>query len=148
MKHNPLKMWCDVWIWASSLQPHTHTLTYSLSPVSVSHCSGTALLIAVCHCSRTALLVAVCHWRVGEYIHTKSNKSSLQSATKAILNKGRTAICLVQHIYSVVQQYVGSIMSVWCIECDDEYDIVSGMVQRAHTKHCSERASDGHLIAP
>ena len=22
-------MWCDVWIWASALQPHTHTLTHN-----------------------------------------------------------------------------------------------------------------------
>ena len=26
---------CDVWVWASALQPHTHTLTHSLSPVLV-----------------------------------------------------------------------------------------------------------------
>ena len=31
VKHNPHLMWCDVWVWASALQPHTiihpHTLT-------------------------------------------------------------------------------------------------------------------------
>ena len=27
--------WCDIWVWASALQPHTHTLTHSLSLVIV-----------------------------------------------------------------------------------------------------------------
>ena len=39
VKHNPHLMWCDVRVWASALQPHTHTITHSHThPITCTRC--------------------------------------------------------------------------------------------------------------
>ena len=39
VKHNPHLMWCDVWVWASTFQPHNHTITHNHTlPITCTCC--------------------------------------------------------------------------------------------------------------
>ena len=60
VKHNPHLMWCDVWVWASALQPHTqNTHTHSLSLVLVVMIKSKELKTKISH-THSLILPPVC----------------------------------------------------------------------------------------